>query len=101
MGRTEERKNVTNDVSVVDSLKVAKPDIRHVSCGNAVLLGVPIGDEAVVDIVLNSKLTTFRLLASRLTTLSAHDALFLLKYVEAAVHAALCAVLQEHRPVPI
>ena len=54
------------------------PNIRHVSCGNAVLLDAPFGDETVVDIVLNSKLTTFRLLASRLTTLSAHDAFFLL-----------------------
>ena len=43
------------------------------------VLGAPIGDETADDIVLNSKLTTFRLLASRLTTLNAHDALFQLK----------------------
>ena len=43
------------------------------------LLGAPIGDETAIDIVLNSKLTNFRLLASCLTTLSTHDALFLLE----------------------
>ena len=67
---------VSNDISIVESLKVAMPNNLHASCGDAVLLDATIGDETAVDIVLHSKLTTFRLLASHLTTLSAHDALF-------------------------
>ena len=55
------------------------PNIRHIPSIEAVLLGAPIGDSKSVDTVLSSKLTTFRLLARRLTTLNAHDALFLLK----------------------
>ena len=55
------------------------PNIRHIPSGEAVLLGAPVGDETAVDAILNSMLTVFRLLASRLTLLNAHDALFLLK----------------------
>ena len=70
---------VTDDVSVVASMKAVMPNIRHIASGEAVLLGAPVGDEAAVDSVLSSKLAVFRLLASRLTSLNAHDALFLLK----------------------
>ena len=42
------------------------------------LLGAPIG-ELSVDTILGSKLTNFKILANRLTTMNAHDALFLLK----------------------
>ena len=55
------------------------PSIRHVPRSEAVLLGAPVGDDKAVDTVLSSKLAVFSLLASRLTSLSAHDALFLLK----------------------
>ena len=54
------------------------PSIRHIPCSEAVLLGAPIG-ELSVDTILGSKLTNFKLLANRLTTMNAHDALFLLK----------------------
>jgi len=70
---------VTDDASVVASIRAVLPTVRHVPCRDAVLLGAPVGDESSVDTVLNSKLTEFRRLASRLTTLAAHDALFLLK----------------------
>jgi hypothetical protein len=70
---------VSDDVSVVASVKAVMPNIRHIPSNEAVLLGAPVGDDKSVDTVLSSKLTTFRLLASRLTTLNAHDALFLLK----------------------
>ena len=55
------------------------PNIRHSSCNDAILLGAPIGDISAIDTVLSNKLTDFQRLASRLTTLGAHDALFLLK----------------------
>jgi len=55
------------------------PNIRHIPCSEAILLGAPVGDETAVDKVLSSKLTVIRLRASRLTSLNAHDALFLLK----------------------
>ena len=70
---------VTDDVSVVASMKAVMPNIRHIPCGEAVLLGAPVGNETAVDTVLSSKLAVFRRLASRLTSLNAHDALFLLK----------------------
>ena len=53
--------------------------IPRATYGEAVLLGAPVGDETSVDTVLSSKLAVFRLLASRLAALNAHDALFLLK----------------------
>ena len=53
--------------------------IRHSSCSGAILLGAPIGDISAIDTVLTNKLTDFQRLASRLTTLGAHDALFLLQ----------------------
>ena len=70
---------VTDDISVVSNMKSVMPHIRHIPCCEAVLLGAPVGDLTAVETVLNSKLAVFRLLASRLTSLSAHDALFLLK----------------------
>jgi len=70
---------VTSDNGVVSSLRTVLPNIRHVPCGEAVLLGAPIGDQSAVDTVLNSKLTAFQLLASRLMKLNAQDALFLLR----------------------
>jgi len=65
---------VTDDISVVASMKAIIPNINHIPCSEAILLGGPVGDETAVD-----KLAVFRLLASRLTSLDAHDALFLLK----------------------
>ena len=70
---------ITGDDSVVQSIRAVLPNIRHIPCAEAVLLGAPIGDETSVDTVLSSKLVVFRRLASRLTTLHAHDALYLLK----------------------
>ena len=55
------------------------PNIRHIKCCEAELLGVPIGDKPGVDSVLLNKLAVFQRLATRLTSLCAHDALFLLK----------------------
>ena len=70
---------ITGDDSVVQSIRAILPNIRHIPCAEAVLLGAPIGDETSVDTVLSSKLIVFRRLASHLTTLHAHDALCLLK----------------------
>lgn len=70
---------ITGDESVVTRLKAVLPSIRHIPCGESLLLGAPIGDQTAVDSVLNSKLVVFRLLASRLTRLHAQDALFLLR----------------------
>jgi len=70
---------ITDDADVVASLKAVMPSIRHIPCHDAVLLGAPVGDQTAVDTVLNSKLAVFRRLASRLKSLNAHDALFLLK----------------------
>ena len=55
------------------------PNIRHIPSDNVIMLGAPVGGDASVDLILNNKLATFRLLASRLTSLHAQDALFLLK----------------------
>ena len=60
-------------------MRVVLPNVRHIPCRDAVLLGAPVGDKSSVDMVLNNKLVEFRRLASRLTSLGAHDALFLLK----------------------
>ena len=70
---------ITNDVNVVESLRNVMPNIRHIRCCEAELLGVPIGDKPGVDSVLLNKLAVFQRLATRLTSLCAHDALFLLK----------------------
>ena len=70
---------VTDDVDVVTSTKAVLLNIRHIPCGEAMLLGAPVGDETAVDSILSSKLAVFRRLASRLTSLNAHDELFLLK----------------------
>ena len=70
---------ITSDDNVVACIRTILPSIRHVPRCEALLLGAPVGDGTAVDSFLNEKLTVFRLLASRLTTLNAHDALFLLK----------------------
>ena len=70
---------VTDDIDVVTSTKAVMLIIRHIPCGEAMLVGAPVGDETAVDSILSSKLAVFRRLASRLTSLNAHDALFLLK----------------------
>jgi hypothetical protein len=70
---------VTNDASVAKSIRSVTPNVRQVMCGDAMLLGAPIGDDSTVDNALNQKLREFQCLSSRLTSLSAHDALFLLK----------------------
>jgi len=54
-------------------MKAIMSNIRHIPCSEAILLGAP------VDKVLSSTLAVFRLLASRLTSLNAHEALFLLE----------------------
>jgi hypothetical protein len=51
------------------------PNILHIPCNDAELLGAPIGDESSTDTVLHSKLTNFQRLTSRLKTLNAQDAL--------------------------
>ena len=61
---------VTDDVSVVASMKAVMHNIRHIPSGEAVLLSAPIGEETAVDTVLSSKLAVFRLLASRLASLN-------------------------------
>ena len=70
---------VTDDEDVTSRFRAVMPSIRHSSCSDATLLGAPIGDISSIDTVLTNKLTDFQRLASRLTTLGAHDALFLLK----------------------
>ena len=70
---------ITNDDNVVASFRAAMPNIRHIPSDDAIMLGAPVGSESSVDMVLNDKLAAFRLLASRLTSLQAQDALFLLK----------------------
>ena len=70
---------VTNDEDVTSRFRAVIPNIRHSSCSDAILLGAPIGDISAIDTVLTNKLTDFQRLASRLTTLGAHDALFLSK----------------------
>ena len=64
---------------MVASIRAAMPNIRHISSDDVIMLGAPVGSESSVDMVLNDKLAAFRLLASRLTSLQAQDALFLLK----------------------
>ena len=70
---------VTNDQQVVNQLRDVMPNIRHVPCSEAILLGAPIGDDSTTDVILHQKLTVFQRLADRLISLTAHDALFLLK----------------------
>ena len=55
------------------------PNIRHIQCREAVLFGVPVGDETAIDTVLSNELDVLHLTANRLKLLNAHDALFLLK----------------------
>jgi hypothetical protein len=70
---------VTNDDVVVSMFRAVMTHILHIPCSDAVLLGTPIGDESSIDPMLHSKLTNFQRLDSRLETLNAQDALFLLR----------------------
>jgi len=81
----EKCKIVTDDVSVVASVTAVMPNNLHIPCSEAILLGALIVDETAVDKVLISKLAVIRLLASRLTSLNVHNALFLLKNCSHAV----------------
>ena len=71
------------------------PNIQHIPCCKATLLGAPGSDETAIDTVLSSKLAVFRLLVSRLTSLNAHDALFLLKNyisIPKLLYSLCCAI---------
>ena len=70
---------ITDDDEVLRKFRAVAPSIRHVKPASAMLLGAPIGGEHIVDDVLGAKLHELRLLSARLTLLSSHDALFLLK----------------------
>ena len=70
---------ITNDDNMVASFQAAMPNICHIQSDDVIMLGAPVGSESSVDMVLNDKLAAFWLLASRLTSLQAQDALFLLK----------------------
>jgi len=70
---------VTDDKTVASSLQAVLPNVRHVPCREAMLLGAPIGDKSSIDNALSDRLSVFKRLADRLQTLNAHDALFLLK----------------------
>ena len=85
---------VTNDDSVVSSFRTVMPNILHIPCKDAVLLGAPIGNESAIDTMLQSKLAVFQRLANRLKTLNAQDALFLLKNcfgMPEVLHVLRCA----------
>ena len=81
------------------------PNIQHIPCCEATLLGAPGSDKTAIDTVLSSKLAVVCLLVSRLTSLNAHDAFLPLEelhqHAEAALLAALCDMLQEHHLVGI
>jgi hypothetical protein len=70
---------VTGNDSVTANVRVVLANITHIPCGEALLLGAPVGDEKSVDTVLNGKPAVFKRLVSRLLSLNAQDALFLLK----------------------
>ena len=42
---------ITDDESVVAVIRSVLPNVRHIPCRDAVLLGVPVGDESSVDMV--------------------------------------------------
>ena len=64
---------------MVACIRAAMPNIRHIPSDDVIMLGAPVGSESSVEMVLNDKLAAFRLLAFRLTSLQAQDALSLLK----------------------
>lgn len=59
---------ISDDISVVATVKAVMPNIRHIPRKEAVLLLLPVSDNESVYTIFSSKLTTFCLLASRLTT---------------------------------
>lgn len=70
---------ITDDISLVDRVRVVIPDILHTNKTSAELMGAPVGGEEGIGRTLETKLKALRCLADRLSFLSAHDALFLLK----------------------
>jgi hypothetical protein len=107
---------VLNDENVVSSFRAVMPNVRHIPYVDAVLLGAPIGNESSRDTVLHSKLTIFQRLASRLKTLNAQDALFLLRncfgmlncflsvwlaqLVKSLASSCVCSLMRVHAGVP-
>jgi hypothetical protein len=71
---------ITDDPDVLRKFRSVVPQIAHVSTTSAMLLGAPIGGQQCIDDVLQSKLQELKRLSQRLSLLSVHDALFLLKY---------------------
>jgi hypothetical protein len=70
---------VTDDSDVIAQFRTTAPAILHIRPAQATLPGAPVGATAEIDVVLTKKIDEFQRLASRLKTLSAHDAFFLLK----------------------
>lgn len=70
---------ITDNIDIVNKFRSIAPDMKHVQPSAAMLLGAPIGGEQSIEDVLTAKLVELRRLSNRLSLLSAHDALFLLK----------------------
>jgi hypothetical protein len=73
---------ITDDLEVAARIQEVMPNIRRVQRREATLLGTSVataGDETTSDNILIFKLMEFERLAERLSSLNAHDALFLLK----------------------
>ena len=96
---------ITNDDNMVASFRAAMPNIRHIPSDGVIMLRAPVGSESSVEIVLNDKLAAFRLLASRLTSLSSSRCSVpfekLFQYTEVIIHAPMCSLLQERRIIRI
>jgi hypothetical protein len=73
---------ITDDIEMAARIQQVMPNIGRVQPCDATLLGTSVataGDEKTADNLLKIKLMEFERLAERLSSLNAHDALFLLK----------------------
>lgn len=65
---------VSDDLSVDATAKAVMSNIQPVPCDETMLFWAPVDESNSVETVLSCELTTFCLIASRLTTLKVHNA---------------------------
>ena len=70
---------ICDDPSACDAVVSAVSELQVITCGQATLLGTPIGSVGLIDTTISSKIEKLKLMGGRLQHLYSQDALLLLR----------------------
>ena len=70
---------ICDDSNACEAVLSAVSELQVITCGQATLLGTPIGSVGLIDTTISSKIEKLKLMGGRLQHLSSQDALLLLR----------------------